>query len=148
MATRKQKARRAKTFRHEYGFVMERRGGERGRGPGRRGAREETRRKEARRRRRASGGGSAARSRLAPKPPSWDRALKRGGLWGIGIGFAVTFLFHGPIVLGLLYGVMFIPLTYWTDGFAYRRWERKHPSSDQALTPRQEPLSGVVLPPL
>jgi hypothetical protein len=38
-------------------------------------------------------------------------------------------------VLGLVYGVMFIPLTYWTDGFAYRRWERKNPPSEQGSRP-------------
>ena len=135
MATRKQKARRAKTFRHEYGFVMEDDEGNEVEVPGAevRGKKPDEKKPSAAKR--SSGGGSTTRSRLAPKPPSWERALKRGGLWGIGIGFAVTFLFHGPIVLGLLYGVMFIPLTYWTDGFAYRRWERKHPSSDQASRP-------------
>jgi hypothetical protein len=133
MATRKQKARRAKTFRHEYGFVMEDEEGNevevpgtevRGKKPDEKSAAKKT-----------SGGGSAPRSRLAPKPPSWDRALKRGGGIGLGLGLLVTFVFHGPIVLGLLYGVMFIPLTYWTDGFAYRRWEQKHPSSERSSRP-------------
>lgn len=134
MATRKQKARRAKTFRHEYGFVMEDEEGNEVEVPGAevRGKKPDEKKPAAKK---GSGGGGAARSRLAPKPPSWERAVKRGGLWGIGIGFAVTFLFHGPIALGLLYGVMFIPLTYWTDGFAYRRWERKHPPSDQGSRP-------------
>jgi hypothetical protein len=130
MATRKQKARRAKTFRHEYGFVTSDEEGNEIEVAGAelRGKKDGDAKPGARPAAKKTSGGTSRRPGYAPKPPSWERALKRGGLWGLGIGFVVTFLFHGPIALGFVYGLMFIPLTYWTDGFAYRRWERKNSS--------------------
>ena len=32
---------------------------------------------------------------------------------------------NGPIVVGIVYGLAFVPLMYFTDGFVYRRWERR-----------------------
>ena len=145
MATRKQRARRAKTFRHEYGFVMNDEEGNEVEVPGAevRGKKPDDARSPAAKK--SLGRRSTTRSRLAPKPPSWDRALKRGGLWGIGIGFAVTFLFHGPIVLGLVYGRDVHPADLLDGRVRLPPLGAQAPSSDQAVTPRQEPLSGVVL---
>ncbi|HEX4519969.1 MAG TPA: hypothetical protein VH063_10350 [Gaiellaceae bacterium] len=131
MATRKQKARRAKTFRHEYGFVMNDEEGNEIEVPGAelRGKKDGDEKPGAKPAAKKSSGAGGRRPGNAPKAPSWNRAVKRGGVWGLGVGLVVTFLFHGPLALGLVYGLMFIPLTYWTDGFAYRRWEKKQGSS-------------------
>jgi hypothetical protein len=32
------------------------------------------------------------------------------------------------ILFGLIYAVMFIPLTHWLDGMVYRKWERRNAS--------------------
>jgi len=63
-------------------------------------------------------------------PPSWQRAIKRGGLMGAGI--LVVFLFvlrNGAVaqrvVIGLIYAVAFIPLTYFIDRTAYRNYQRR-----------------------
>src|SRR5579885_3399401 len=64
------------------------------------------------------------------QPPSWERALKRGGLMG-GL-MLLVFLFllkNGPIVqrlaIGIFYGVAFVPLTYWIDRTAYRSYLKR-----------------------
>src|SRR5690349_18620480 len=61
------------------------------------------------------------------QPPSWERAIKRGGLMG-GL-MLLVFLFllqNGPVVervaIGVFYGLAFIPLTYWIDRTAYRSY--------------------------
>ena len=63
-------------------------------------------------------------------PPSWQRAIKRGGLMGAGI--LVVFLFvlrNGAVAqrvaIGLIYAVAFIPLTYFIDRTAYRNYQRR-----------------------
>src|SRR5581483_7979633 len=72
-------------------------------------------------------GGRAARD---VQPPSWERAIKRGGLMG-GL-MLVVFLFllkNGPVAerlaIGLLYGIAFVPLTYWIDRTAYRSYLKR-----------------------
>src|SRR5262249_6728390 len=54
-------------------------------------------------------------------PPSWDRAVKRGGMMGV-LMIVVLYFLQGPIgsALGLVYGAMFVPLTYWLDRTKYR----------------------------
>ncbi len=68
---------------------------------------------------------SSSRTIREPQPPTWNRALKRGLPWGLCAGLGVTVLTHGPIVIGVVYGLAFVPLMYFTDGFVYRRWERR-----------------------
>jgi hypothetical protein len=65
-----------------------------------------------------------------PPQPSWRRAVRRGGTMG-GL-MLVAFLFvlkNGPlpqrIMIGLFYGLAFIPLTYWIDRTAYRTYQRR-----------------------
>jgi hypothetical protein len=120
MATKKQRSRRAKTFRHDYGFVI----------PDEEGNEVEVAGSELRAKKDAPAkakGKPASRSRgiREPTPPSWNRALKRGLPWGICAGLGVTVLTNGPIVIGIVYGIAFVPLMYFTDGFVYRRWERR-----------------------
>jgi hypothetical protein len=125
MATKKQRSRRAKTFRHEYGFVVpDEEGNEvevsgaelRGKAPVGENAPAKSAGK-------APAGKSSGRA--APQKPTWERALKRGGLTGAGLALLMVFVLHAPIVLGLVYGVMFIPLTYWMEGMTYRWYQKR-----------------------
>jgi hypothetical protein len=122
--TRKQRRRRDKTFRHEYDLVVyDEEGNEvpvdtaelraakgkdsKGKKPAARG-----------------GGGGGKTIREVP-PPSWSRALRRGGIMGgILAVIMVTFL-HGPPALGVLYGAALIPFTFWVDRIAYRSYLRR-----------------------
>jgi len=67
--------------------------------------------------------GSARSSRVAKPadPPSWDRAFKRGGMMGV-LMIVVLYFLQGPIgsAFGIVYGAMFVPLTYWLDRTKYR----------------------------
>ena len=134
MATRKQRSKRAKTFRHDYAFVVD----------DEEGNEVEISAAEARAKKQDDAGaparpagkapGGRGSSAHAPNPPSWNRSLKKGLPWGLVAGVVVTFLLHGSPVLGLVYALMFVPLTYWTDSMVYRRWQRKQASGTQ---PRQ-----------
>jgi hypothetical protein len=73
-------------------------------------------------------GGS--RSSRVPPAPTWERALRRGGLMGGLMFLAFVFLFKSsPLGLrlawGLFYAVAFIPLTYWIDRTAYRSYQKR-----------------------
>jgi hypothetical protein len=128
MATRKQRARRAKTFRHDYGFVVaDEEGNEvevsgadvraKGKNEGAAGQRKP--------------GSKAAPKRASatrePPAPSWNRALKRGLPWGLAAGLGLSFISHTSILVGVVYAAAFVPLMYWTDAFMYRRFQRRKP---------------------
>jgi hypothetical protein len=123
MATRKQRSKRAKTFRHDYALVVD----------DEEGNEVEITAADARAKKeggsgtspKASARGNPKGSGHVPNAPSWNRALKRGLPWGLVAGVVVTFLLHGSPLLGLVYAVMFVPLTYWTDSMVYRRYQRK-----------------------
>jgi hypothetical protein len=75
-------------------------------------------------------GGRPARGVREVSPPSWERALKRGGLMG-GL-MLVVFIFllkNGPlaerIAIGVFYAVAFVPLTYRVDRTAYRSYQKR-----------------------
>jgi predicted lipid-binding transport protein (Tim44 family) len=128
MATRKQRARRAKTFRHEYGFVqVDEEGNEiELSGSDVRGTKDTPTRSSSKTGAKAgkAATGRGARTARDPQPPTWNRAIKKGLLMGLGAGLVATLLIHGPIALAAVYAVLFIPLTYWTDSFTYKRFER------------------------
>ena len=67
--------------------------------------------------------GSSRSGRVArpAEPPSWDRAFKRGGMMGL-LMIVVLYFLQGPIgsAFGIVYGAMFVPLTYWLDRTKYR----------------------------
>jgi hypothetical protein len=127
MATRKQRSRRAKTFRHDYALVID----------DEEGNEVEISAADARAKKQdgspapakgsATSGARSSRSAKGYEPPkpSWNRSIKRGLPWGLLAGIVVTFLLHGSPLLGLVYATMFIPLTYWTDSMVYRRFQRK-----------------------
>jgi hypothetical protein len=67
-----------------------------------------------------SGSRSGRVARIAD-PPSWDRAFKRGGMMGV-LMIVVLYFIQGPLggLFGVVYGAMFVPLTYWLDRTKYR----------------------------
>jgi hypothetical protein len=130
MPTKKQRRRRAKGFRHEYDFVMvDEEGNEVPVDPDERRAEREQ--KASAKPKQARGGQSSkGRTMREPPQPSWERALRRGGLMGGLMLVAFIFLFkNGPIAsriaIGLVYAVAFVPLTYFVDRTAYRAYLRR-----------------------
>jgi hypothetical protein len=131
MATRKQRRRREKSFRHEYEFVD--RDEEGNETPVERVARERAEKKQAKPSRNGSkkpAKGKRARPLREAPPPTWRRAVRRGGAMGVVVFVLLVFVLpHGktgrPVLLGLVYAALFIPLTYWTDRFAYRAYLRR-----------------------
>jgi hypothetical protein len=134
MPSRKQRRRELKQKRHEYEFVyVDGEGNEleelpegfeepqKERAPSRNGSKPAAKAKAQPQR-----GGRAGRT---PPVPSWNRALKRGGMLGVIVFvlFSLTAKGHWTSVLplALLYTVLFVPFTYVIDRFAYRRWEAR-----------------------
>src|ERR671928_701396 len=119
MPSKKQRRRREKTFRHEYGFVTyDEEGNEVEVDPAevRPAKKKEEKPKPAPTAR-------GRRSLREPPVPSWSRSLRRGGIWGGVMLFVVVFFFRGQslggrIAVGLLYAAAFIPLTYFVDRMA------------------------------
>ena len=124
MPTRKQRRRRAKDFRHDMrGFEVDAEGNEiplaELRTP-------EERKPKAKPQQQSKGG----RTLREPPQPSWQRAIRRGGLMGGLMLVAFVFVIRtGPIGqrigIGVFYGLAFIPLTYWIDRTAYRTYQRR-----------------------
>jgi hypothetical protein len=128
MPTRKQRRRREKTFRHDYGFVTYDEDGNeievessqiRERKP-----------EKAKATAAKKGGGKTTRASREPPLPSWRRSTRRGALWGGVMLLVVVFVFTSMplpsrIFLGVLYALAFIPLTYWIDRMSYRNWQRR-----------------------
>ncbi len=126
MPTRKQRRRREKTFRHEYGFVIyDEDGNEIEVDPSE--IRAEKQKPDKPKAKSSTGGRRPGR---VPPLPSWRRSLRRGGIWG-GVMFVVVVVFFtstplaGRIAIGLLYAAAFVPLTYWIDRVAYRSYLKR-----------------------
>ncbi len=132
MATKKQRNRRAKTFRHEYALVeVDDDGNE-----VKLAASELRKQKQQEKPKKGKGGrgGRAAAARNARamrpvQPPTWNRAFKRGGLWGGVLFFASVFLFKGSeasrLITGGIYWVLFIPVMYMLDRSQYRTYLKR-----------------------
>ena len=90
-----------------------------------------------------SSGTSQRRPLRQPPQPSWNRALKRGGLLGLVVFalFSLTAKGHlaSVLPLALLYTALFVPFTYYIDRFAYRRWEARQQASGGAPAKSQTP---------
>jgi hypothetical protein len=126
MPSRKQRRRREKTFRHEYGFVTyDEEGNEVEVDPA------EIRPAKAKPDKpKPAATGKGGRSLREPPVPSWNRSLRRGGMWGGVMLVVVVFFFKGQslparIGVGLIYAAAFVPLTYWIDRLAYRSYLRR-----------------------
>jgi len=131
MPSRKQRRRQLKEKRHEYEFVyVDAEGNELDeappeleerpkpdRGPSRNGAKPAA---SAKRQPPQRG------NRRVPPEPSWNRALKRGGLLGIVVFVLFSFTAKGNwtsvLPLAALYTVLFVPFTFLIDRFAYKRY--------------------------
>jgi hypothetical protein len=128
--SRKQRRRREKTFRHEYEtVVIDEEGNEL---PVDREQVRADREEREKQRTRGKKAAPAKRGRVGrePPPPSWRRALRRGGLMGLVIFFAFVFILKGGstvsrAAIAVVYGAAFIPLTYWIDRIAYRSFLRR-----------------------
>ena len=125
MPSRKQRRRREKSFRHEYGFVTyDEEGNEVEVEPSEIRSEKPEKQKPAV----AKGKGRPTRE---PPLPSWRRSIRRGGLWGGMMFVVVVFFFRstpiaGRIVIALFYAIAFVPLTYFIDRVAYRSWEKRN----------------------
>jgi len=128
--SRKQRRRREKSFRHEYEtVVIDEEGNEQ---PVDREQLRAGREERDKQRARGKTAAPAKRGRVGrePQPPSWRRALRRGGLMGLVIFFAFVFVLKGGsttsrAAIAVVYGAAFIPLTYWIDRIAYRSFLRR-----------------------
>jgi hypothetical protein len=131
MPTRKQRRRDAKSKRHEYEFVYVDGEGnevddvpEELEQPARNGSKPAANAKSAKKAPTPQRGAGRR-----PPEPSWNRALKRGGLLGIVVFVLFSFTAKGNLVavlpLALLYTALFVPFTFYIDRFAYRRWLAK-----------------------
>jgi hypothetical protein len=121
MPTRKQRRRREKTFRHEFGFVeYDEEGNEIELDPTEvRKPKQEAAKAKPKARQRGS------RPVREVPPPSWRRALRRGGLMGGALLIVMVGFLRSPPVVGILYAAAFIPFTYWIDRIAYRNYLRR-----------------------
>jgi hypothetical protein len=130
MPTRKQRRRRAKDRRHEWEYVYVDDSGQEvevdeAEVEAARPAKPATQAKA-----KQAGKGSAAkrpsRTIREPLPPSWRRAARRAVPWQVLMIFVVVFLFRNQpiasrVMIAVLYGVAFVPFTYWVDKFAWNR---------------------------
>ena len=69
----------------------------------------------------------SGRALREPPEPSWSRSARRAVPWQIGIFVLVVFLLRsGPLIsrvmIGVLYGLLFIPMMYLTDRLMRNRW--------------------------
>ena len=123
MPSRKQRRRRDKTFRHEYDLVVyDEEGNEVPVDTSELRAKKE---KDAPKGKKGQQrGGRPKRPARVVAPATWERAFKRGGVMGV-ILLAAMVLIHGPIILGVIYGIALIPFTYFIDRTAYRNYVRR-----------------------
>jgi hypothetical protein len=130
MPTRKQRRRRQKDFRHDVRvFEVDEEGNE---VPIAELREREEKARPAPAKQAKKGGGGATRGRPVRdvQPPSWQRAIRRGGLMGGAMLLAMLFLFKSApigyrVMWGLIYAVGFIPLTYIIDRTAYRSFQKR-----------------------
>jgi hypothetical protein len=132
MPSRKQRRRREKIFRHEYETVLlDAEGNEVAVDPDEiRAEREERDKRRAEAKTPAKTTAKGQRPMRVPPEPTWNRALKRGGLMGLVIFLAFVFVLHGGSVasraaIAAIYAVAFVPLTYFVDRLAYRTYQKR-----------------------
>ncbi len=131
MPTRKQRRRRQKERRHEWEYVYvddeghevavdeaEPAGDKTARRPAKADAKPGSRSRQ-----------PAGRGVRKVDPPSWQRSVRRAVPWQILMVVVVVFLLRSSplatrLSLAVIYGVAFIPFTYWIDKMAYRRYLR------------------------
>ena len=131
MPTRKQRRRRQKDFRHDVRvFEIDEEGNE---VPIAELRTQDEKPKAAAAKGQAGSKGKPARGGRAGRevsPPSWERAIKRGGLMGGLMLVVFVFVLRGGALpqrvgIGVVYAVAFVPLTYWIDRTAYRSYQKR-----------------------
>ena len=140
MPTRKQKRRREKDRRHEYEYVYVDDEGQEvevdePEEPAQATATPAAKNTKAPAKAKAKTAGRALRE---PPEPSWSRAARRAVPWQVGIFVLVVFLLRsGPlasrVLIGVLYGLLFIPMMYLTDRMMRNRWLKQ-----QAALPQKD----------
>jgi hypothetical protein len=129
MPTRKQRRRRDKDFRHDIRvFEVDEEGNEIPIAE----LRQKDEKKPAKTAKQQRGQARSRTGRPVKEvaPPSWNRALKRGGLMGgVMLLFFIFVLKNGSVVqrvvIPVFYAVAFIPLTYVIDRTAYRSYLKR-----------------------
>jgi|SRR3954451_1406755 hypothetical protein len=119
MPTRKQRKRREKTFRHEFDYVEEdESGNEVAVDPAelRKPKKEPAKAKPQQRK---------GRPVREVQPPTWRRALKRGGLMGAALFAVMLLLDPRAAPIAVIYGGALIPFTYWIDRVSYRNYLKR-----------------------
>ena len=80
-----------------------------------------------------------------PPSPSWQRAAKRSLIFGVLI-FVFFYLasskngqhnLASALLFGVTYMLLFIPILYMTDRFAYNRWQRRAEQQGQKGRPKK-----------
>ncbi|HEY2326729.1 MAG TPA: hypothetical protein VGH52_04510 [Gaiellaceae bacterium] len=136
MPSRKQRRRRDKSLRHEYETVLiDEEGNETVVDHDSDRTDREERRAEKAKAKPAAKSARPARAMREPPPPSWGRALKRGGLMGLLILVLFQFVLKGGstidrLAIPLFYAVAFIPLTYVVDRWSYRMFLKRTAKKD------------------
>jgi len=147
MPTRKQRRRAQKERRHEYETVwVDAEGNELDEPPedelAATSAKGDTPKSKPKARATQQRGGRQVR---VPPTPSWQRAAKRSLIFG-----ALIFVFFylasskngqhnlaSALLFGVTYMVLFIPILYMTDRFAYNRWQRRAAQQGQKAPARK-----------
>jgi hypothetical protein len=122
MANRKQRRRRAKEFRHEYVWED---------GEGNEIERSEVPAHKAEGATRPG----PKRGGREPQPPSWRRTLKRGLIFAPVMFVVVTVLsanlsLADRVIQSALVALVFLPFSYFLDGFFWRSYQRRMGRSD------------------
>jgi hypothetical protein len=75
------------------------------------------------------GGGKQRRADRYSKPPTWRSAFNRAVIAAVVFVLASILVLHQKPLVGVLFGVFLVvfytPLTFYTDGFFYRRRQAK-----------------------
>jgi hypothetical protein len=129
MPTRKQKRRREKDRRHEYEYVYVDDEGQEVEvdEPDPADAKPPTKEAKAPAQAKQNQKGARGRTMREPPEPTWSRAARRAIPWQIGIFVLVVLVLRGGplpsrVLIGLLYGALFIPMMYLTDRMVRNRW--------------------------
>ncbi len=131
MPTRKQRRRREKDFRHDVRvFEVDEEGNEVPISELRTQATAKPKPAANGRKGGSTAGGRRGRPPREVPPPSWERAIKRGGLMGGGMLLIFLFVLRSGglaqrLSIGIFYAAAFVPLTYFVDRTAYRTYQRR-----------------------
>ena len=128
MPTRKQRRRRQKELRHEYEYVYVDEEGQEVEvdEPEPADAKPATDAKAPAKAKQTQKG-ARGRTTREPPEPTWSRAARRAVPWQVGIFVLVVLVLRsGPlasrVLIGILYGALFIPMMYLTDRMVRNRW--------------------------